>query len=171
MSNKTKIGYYLGSVRLDSAPNHIGKGVKEVLIPRDKPTPPKRALGFLHAAYLKVVEKEVPTEEERNDVFCFVPYLPIGCLFDGAHGQEYNDNRVIELAKEYGWVDAEEGLGRVDHLEEIEQTDPDELRQYQVEDATTYLEDFAPEGHWVGWYEGDFGVWPEDGGDDYPAED
>jgi hypothetical protein len=89
-------------------------------------------------------------------------YLPIGCIFDGAHGQEYNDARLLELATAYGWVDAEEGLGRVDHLEEIADTDPDELQQYRVEEATEYLEDFAPAGYYAGWHEGNYGVWPED---------
>lgn len=82
--------------------------------------------------------------------------LPIGCLFDGAQGYDCNAKRVIALAIEYGWDALTRGERQSSMSSDSESVVDDE------QDATTYLEDFAPNGHWVGWYEGNFGVWEDE---------
>lgn len=83
--------------------------------------------------------------------------LPIGCLFDGAHGYQTNAVRVQKLAAEYGW---QGGL----------EDDPDAEWFMEAEDeATDYLAKFAPDGYWVGWDQCDFGVWQND--DEEPEHD
>lgn len=77
------------------------------------------------------------------------PLLPIGCIFDGAHGDDYNGLRVQKLAAEYGWTGQQEDDNSLEF-------------QDAIDEATEYLEQFAPEGHYVAWENGgDFGVWPD----------
>lgn len=75
--------------------------------------------------------------------------LPIGCIFDGAHGDDFTGLRVQTLAQQYGWI----GLVTDDNDCEFQEA---------IDEATTYLETFAPANHWAGWDNGDFGVWPYD---------
>ena len=85
--------------------------------------------------------------------------LEPGCYFDGAHGYEFNAKRVIELAQAYGMVHPP--LTTLPKWEEDEASDPHlEALTDDEHNAQDYLDQFAPEGHWVGWHEGDFGVWP-----------
>jgi len=44
-------------------------------------------------------------------------------------------------------------------VEDFQGLASDEM-QFLEDDAIEYLENFAPDGHWVGYNEGDFGVWP-----------
>ena len=72
--------------------------------------------------------------------------LPTGCIFDGAHGDDFNGLRVQSLAASYGW--------------DGQQEDDNSLEfQDAIEEATEYLEQFAPEGYYAGWNDGDYGVW------------
>jgi hypothetical protein len=80
--------------------------------------------------------------------------LPIGCIFDGAHGDEYNGLRVQKLAQQYGWTGQAEDENSLGFQEAIDE-------------ATEYLEQFAPAGHYVGWENGgDFGVWEAESSND-----
>lgn len=83
---------------------------------------------------------------------------PIGCYFDGASGQQYNDIRVLKLAIGYGWADA-------DATAIIEADEPTEQQQDMMtdvlNDAESYLNDLEtrPFLSWQ-WSEGDFGLYP-----------
>lgn len=76
--------------------------------------------------------------------------LPIGCIFDGNQGQETNNGRVIDLANEYGA-----------NIDKDTLQDENEI-DFAVDEAVELLQEFVPAGHWAGWYEGDFGVYPLD---------
>lgn len=86
--------------------------------------------------------------------------LPTGLLFNDAAGYEANANRVIELAIEYGWEDPETDLGIIDHQDELDAMSDDETLTWKEQEATEYLEGLAPDGYYVAWHEGSFGVWP-----------
>lgn len=115
------------------------------------------------------------------------PPLEIGCHFDGCHGQAYNNKRVVELAREYGMPDLpdfpsfddsdeaehyleqaraeHEGMSSKEAFRQAESMYNEHIDEQLAEhepDATEYLEQFAPEGHYAGWYDGDFGVWPNE---------
>ena len=76
--------------------------------------------------------------------------LKPGCIFDGAKGYEYNNQRVLSLALQFEWVPKKPIL-----------SETSEDVQFDVEDAIDYLQDhYCPEGYMVGFKEdGDFGVY------------
>jgi hypothetical protein len=83
----------------------------------------------------------------------------IGCYFDGALGQTYNDIRVLKLALEYGWQDTEAlAMVEADDLTEDQQ---DTLSD-TVQDAVDYLNELEtrPYMSWQ-WHDGDFGLYPD----------
>lgn len=93
-----------------------------------------------------------------------------GVWFDGAHGQTYNDTRVLNLATEYGFqFDFElpyEGarFGETRNLtsvvwSELTQSEKEGVAQlYELtNEAIQYLNDhIVPEGYAFQWFEGDF---------------
>jgi hypothetical protein len=74
----------------------------------------------------------------------------LGCWFDGAYGFDYNANRVIELATEYGY----------EQKEPIHPED-DEALHWEVLEAEAYLNGNTqrPSDSYWGWIDGDFGLW------------
>ena len=80
--------------------------------------------------------------------------LPVGCLFDGNRGFNAQCKLIQELAIGYGWPEDQAVLD-IDHDDYFE----------AAQEAQDYLEDFTPEDHWVGFYEGDFGVYPMEDND------
>jgi hypothetical protein len=90
--------------------------------------------------------------------------LPIGPIFQ-SQGEEYDELRIIELAKLYNWYDMDESLERIDHLEEIAENNF-ETRLGRLKEIQEHFDDeCTPEGYQVGWgiNDGDytpiFGVW------------
>lgn len=85
----------------------------------------------------------------------------IGCYFDGAAGQDYNDLRVLELAINYGWEDkdAQELIDKGQH--EIDEAHC-QLLSDVVQEAEDYLNSLEtrPFLSWQ-WYDGDFGLYPD----------
>lgn len=77
--------------------------------------------------------------------------LTPGLIFDGNQGYETNAKRVVELAGQYGFEYDEEELEDEEALHELDK------------EATEFLDRFAPDGHYVDWHEGDFGVWEIEG--------
>lgn len=86
---------------------------------------------------------------------------PIGCYFDGAYGQTYNDRRVLKLAVSHGWEDkdAQEAINASD--EELE-SEGYEFLADTVEEGIDYLNSLEtrPFLYWQ-WHEGDFGLYPD----------
>ncbi len=76
------------------------------------------------------------------------PRLEPGLLFDGAAGYQANAKRVIDLAVEKGF-----------DIMPTPDYSPDDLMDIEAE-ASEHLEAYAPAGYWVGWHQGDFGVYP-----------
>ena len=71
-----------------------------------------------------------------------------GVWFDGAAGYGCNARRVIALAGKYGMKDAT--------------VKPGEELDFVADDADRFLADLAPAGFWIGWHEGDYGMFPCD---------
>jgi hypothetical protein len=84
---------------------------------------------------------------------------PIGCYFDGAHGQTYNDIQVIKLAMDYGWNDAD-AQAIIDCDDNDREPDP-EIMADIVQDAEGYLNGLEARSFlsWQ-WNDGDFGLYP-----------
>lgn len=86
-------------------------------------------------------------------------HATIGCYFDGAHGQTYNDLRLLRMAMEWGFEDAD-----ATQLVEIEEddltTDDIELLSYVTDDAEEWLNEQEQRSfmYW-GWEDGNFGLW------------
>jgi hypothetical protein len=70
-----------------------------------------------------------------------------GCIFDGIHGQAFNDMRVVELAVLHGYTPSPrlyEGM-------------PDsEFYDAEHPYAVDYLNTLAPDGYTFTWLDGDF---------------
>lgn len=83
---------------------------------------------------------------------------PIGCYFDGANGQEYNDIRVLKLAMEYGWND--EGAKAIIEADELTKDQRDILAD-TVQDAEDYLNNLENRP-FLSWQrnDGNFGLYP-----------
>jgi len=87
-----------------------------------------------------------------------------GCYFDGSFGHYYNSCRIIQFAKELGWIWAEPI--------ELPKETPDEEFDYEyLVDTVDEIEEWLDENtdigegeHWC-WSDGDFGLWlfDEDG--------
>lgn len=83
----------------------------------------------------------------------------IGCYFDGASGQQYNDIRVLKLAMSYGWQDADaQAIIDADELTEEQQ----ETLADVVWDAAEYLNSLETRSlvAWR-WHDGDFGLYAD----------
>lgn len=74
--------------------------------------------------------------------------LATGCHFKAKDGRQYNEERVIALAKHYGW----QAPGNPDTKEHFHS--PQELHNLDAKEAEKFMEDFAPKGYRTGW-EGD----------------
>lgn len=77
--------------------------------------------------------------------------IPAGCLFDGNVGFTYNARRIIEMAWCYGRVP--------DDYEWATNDDVDTL-VWESDEALEYLNQFVPDGHDIGWHDGDVIVSP-----------
>lgn len=98
-------------------------------------------------------------------------YEPGLVLFDCVHGLE-NEARIARLALQEGYMPKDkEGQtafnildtqGMAAYLKHCEQVNP-ELLSMLAEEATDYLQQFAPQGHTIGFNENlDFGVWEDE---------
>lgn len=99
-----------------------------------------------------------------------LPFTPAdaGCIFDGVHGQTYNDTRVVRLARNYGmpWAsdDAADNLTwQFVEAGELDTYDPRDCGETvhgvlleMVREAVDYLNTLAPAGHTFRWFDGDF---------------
>ena len=91
-----------------------------------------------------------------------------GCWVDGHWGQ-YGAARVIEIARDFGWDDAEAIDLATRHLASMgpstaEGLGEDEFETYvsASDDAETWLnEHAAPDGYSFGWHDGEFFLWSE----------
>ena len=92
-----------------------------------------------------------------------------GVWFDGTFGQAYNDARVIRLAYDIDPTFFDSPDDPVWALTRSVLEDGGDADESVWEDfyatavyAADFLVDYAPEGYWIGWNEGDFGMWEED---------
>lgn len=85
----------------------------------------------------------------------------LGCYFDGAFGQTYNDLRVLKLAFSYGYTDTD-AQAMLDKGEEELTNDDMDLLPECVQDAEDYLNSLEtrPFVSWR-WYDGDFGLYAD----------
>jgi len=88
-----------------------------------------------------------------------------GCWFDSHHGFEAIAKEAIRAALRCGMPDPDtEGIRYADiaiwdGVEVAGGIMADDLA-FAVEAAEMYLSTLAPAGYWVGWYDGDFGMYP-----------
>lgn len=93
-----------------------------------------------------------------------------GCWLDGGNGFINNSLDVIDIAQTYGFefppdYSEEEKNAVISRTawDEWEEEDGDsELLMFAVESAENFLAELAPRGYWVGWRDGDFGMWEEE---------
>lgn len=107
-----------------------------------------------------------------------------GCWLDEVHGQQRNNLRCFDLALEFGWV-PEDGFPMASRIRDAYEDGQDYIMDVTegkidintamtgqgelVDQATAYLNDHAPEGYEVIWFEGNLFLQNEEG-DDHPDD-
>lgn len=102
-----------------------------------------------------------------------------GCWYDSHRG--FTDialnivQDALKMGYRYGktWSKRElHALSSPELWDEWEQEHPDtELLIWAAEEAETYLQSLAPDRYWIGWNDGDFGMWETDDEEDNDSDD